>query len=78
MEQIIQETISKHRKMIWSSQFGLLKTRIGLTNMIAFYSKTSSVDENGAVDDIYLDFIKAFDRVSSNVLMKKWMKHRLC
>lgn len=64
--------------MIWSSQFGLLKTRIGLTNMIAFYSKTSSVDENGAVDDIYLDFIKAFDRVSSNVLMKKWMKHRLC
>lgn len=64
--------------MIWRSQFRLLKTRIGLTNMIAFYSKTSSVDENGAVDDIYLDFIKAFDRVSSNVLMKKWMKHRLC
>lgn len=46
--------------------------------MIAFCSKTSSVDKDGALDDIYLGFIKAFDRVSSNALTEEWMKHRLC
>lgn len=71
MEQIIPETISKYRKMIWSSQFGFMKIRTGLTNMIPFCSKTSSVDEDEALYDIYLGFIKAFDRVSSNTLMKK-------
>lgn len=77
MEKITPETISKHRKMIWSSQFGFMKTRIGLTNMIAFCSNTSSVDEDEALDDIYPGIIKAFDRVSSNILMKKWTKHWL-
>lgn len=78
MEQIVPETISTCRKMIWSSWFGFMKTRAGLTNMIAFCSKTSSVDKDGALDDIYLGFIKAFDRVSSNALTEEWMKHRLC
>lgn len=46
--------------------------------MIDFWSKTSSVDEDEALDDIYLGFIKAFDRVFSNTLMKIRMKHWLC
>lgn len=55
-----------------------MKTRTWLTNVIAFCSKTTSVGEDEALDDIYIGFIKAFDRVFSNTLMKIRMKHWLC
>ncbi|PKU46025.1 rna-directed dna polymerase from mobile element jockey-like [Limosa lapponica baueri] len=62
-----------------------------LTNLIAFYDViTGWLDEGRAADVIYLDFSKAFDTVSHNILIRKlrkcgpdegavsWVKSWLC
>ncbi|GAB0192436.1 mitochondrial enolase superfamily member 1 [Grus japonensis] len=71
MEQLILDVISKHaeeKKVIRSGQQGL-------TNLIAFYDgMTGWVDEGRAVDDVYLNFSKAFDTVFHNILIGKLRK----
>jgi len=43
-----------------------------LTSLIAFYKgMTGCVDEGRAVDVFFLDFSKAFDTVSKNILLGK-------
>jgi len=78
MEQLILEVIIKQveeKKIIRSSQHGFTKGKSCLTNLIAFYKdKTGWVDEQRAVDVVYLDFSKAFDTVSRNILLEKLRK----
>ncbi|PKU43173.1 rna-directed dna polymerase from mobile element jockey-like [Limosa lapponica baueri] len=78
MEHFVLEVISKHVKeqeVIGSGQHGFTKGKSCLTNMIAFYGViTRWLDEERAADVIYLDFSKAFDTVSHNILIRQLRK----
>ncbi|KAJ7410615.1 RNA-directed DNA polymerase from mobile element jockey-like protein [Pitangus sulphuratus] len=73
MDHLILEAISiliKDKKVIRSSQHGFTKGNSCLTKLIAFYNETVTwVDEGRAVGSVYLDFNKAFNTVSQNILI---------
>jgi len=68
----------EEKKVIRSSQYGFIKGKSCLTNLMAlFHGLTGWVHEGRAVDVVYLDFSKAFDNVSHNILIGKLRKRGL-
>ena len=59
-------------KLIRKSQHGFTKNRSCLTNLLEYLEYvTSIVDSGDAADVVYLDFSKAFDKVSHRKLIRK-------
>jgi len=75
MERIISDKIKKHlqdHSLLNEAQHGFRQKRSTTTNLLAFWnSVTENLDKNHPVDVIYLDFSKAFDRVSHQLLSQK-------
>ena len=62
----------EHNKLILDSQQGFRSGRSCLTNLVDFFHDMFSIyDKSRAVDILYLDFRKAFDKVPHKSLMAK-------
>lgn len=75
LETIIKDNINKHllkHNLISDSQHGFSAGKSCLTNLLDFYNcVTEWLDDGYSVDIIYLDFAKAFDKVSHVKLITK-------
>ncbi|KAF4804353.1 RNA-directed DNA polymerase from mobile element jockey-like protein [Turdus rufiventris] len=64
-----------NKKVIRNSQHGFTKSKSYFNSLIAFYDEIISwMDDGRAVDIVYLDFSKAFNTVSHNILIGKLRK----
>ena len=81
MESLIKDIVMDHlllNNLIRSSQHGFLKNRSCLTNLLEFFEYvTNNIDNGSAVDAIYLDFSKAFDKVPHRRLISKFKSHKI-
>jgi len=75
LEMFLRDSIVEHLtkyQLIEGTQHGFTKGRSCLTNLLTFFEDvTDYVDKGNAVDVIYLDFQKAFDKVPHKRLLRK-------
>ena len=79
MESILRDAVTDHldrNRLIRRSQHGFTKGRSCATNLLEFLEKvTLAADEGTAMDVVFLDFAKAFDKVPRERLLKKLHAH---
>ena len=79
MESILRDMITDHlisNQLINLSQHGFMPNRSCQTNLLEFLDQLfSMLDENEPVDIVYLDFSRAFDKVSHSKLIQKLNNH---
>jgi ribonuclease P/MRP protein subunit RPP40 len=75
MESVLRDSIVDflaQNELLRLSQHGFMRRRSTLTNLLEYLEKLTSMVDNGmAVDVVYLDFSKAFDKVPIQRLLKK-------
>eukprot|EP00061_Rhincodon_typus_P008329 g30849.t1 len=78
LEKILQDRIYSHLAkygLTSNRQRGLVQRRSCLTNLNVFEEVTKEIDEGKAVDIIYMDLSKAFDKVLRGQLIQKVKSH---
>ena len=79
MESVLRDAITEHLErnhLISGSQHGFFKGRSCATNLLEFLEKAMlAADEGKAMDVVFLDFAKAFDKVPREQLLKKLQAH---
>ena len=75
MERVLKGGIINHldkNNLIRPSQHGFMHQKSCTTNLIEFFENvTKSIDESHAIDILYFDFAKAFDKVPHQRLLQK-------
>jgi len=78
-EAIVRDAIVNHleeHSLVNDTQHGFRKGGSCLSNLLQFLDRvTRCIDEDTCADTIYLDFAKAFDKVSHKRLLEKLSKH---
>ena len=68
MESLVRDSIVDHlnlNDLLFHTQHGFINKRSCLTNLLEYFEKiTELVDNGNCVDILYLDFAKAFDKIS--------------
>ncbi|KAF2361881.1 Reverse transcriptase domain, partial [Trinorchestia longiramus] len=79
VERLLKGRITKHlndKNLINDTQHGFREKRSCLTNLLDFFGEVNRIyDSTKAVDLVYLDFQKAFDKVPHERLMAKVEAH---
>eukprot|EP00061_Rhincodon_typus_P007464 g29184.t1 len=79
LEKLLRDKIYMHSEangLISNRQHGFERGRSCLTNLIKFFEKvTKMIDDGKAVDVVYMDFSKAFDKVPHGRLVQKVKSH---
>jgi len=75
MEQFIRDYIIQHflhNDLFSKNQFGFLKGRSTMLQLLNIMEKwTTALENGGQINTIYTDFEKAFDKVPHHLLLKK-------
>ena len=75
METLIKEEVVAHldrHGLIQKSQHGFMRGRSCTSNLLSFLEKvTEATDRGEAIDVVFLDFAKAFDKVPTQRLLRK-------
>ena len=81
LESIVKDRLVKHLdkySLIRNSQHGFTSGKSCLSNLLEFFEVVTKIlDKGEAVDLVYLDFAKAFDKVPHHRLFKKLEAHGL-
>ena len=78
-ESLLKDGIVQHleeNKLINGSQHGFMKGKSCLTNLLEFFDNvTKNIDCENAMDIVYLDFSRAFDKAPLKRLLSKFEAH---
>jgi len=81
LESIIRDSIMEHftaNKLFTNRQFGFLKGRSTVTQLLQILDEwTEALETGGRIDVIYTDFEKAFDKVPHKRLLSKLRSYRI-
>ena len=81
MESIIKDQVVNHlvtNSLLNKTHHGFMKRKSCVTNLLEFFKKiTLESDDNIPMDIIYLDFLKAFDKVPKHRLIQKLKSHSI-
>jgi hypothetical protein len=73
MEKLVRETIVKHmstNKLFSNKQFGFISGRSTTLQLLKVMDEwTKIIDKGGKIDSVYMDFMKAFDKVPHRRLL---------
>ena len=82
LEKLVRRNIIDHleqNELIDPAQHGFVKGRSCVTNLLETFEQwTQILDDGGSIDVIYMDFMKAFDKVPHLRLLIKLQSYGIC